>query len=126
MKQTKPIRVVPLRQLQRYTRSVVDLLREEKQSLLLTDHGEPFALVVPVSRDAEPLQPGSGEAPLETTLEHLPSDKAAVARAVAEGIMAVDHLLRDTGLTVAQLTLALARLEIKGVIRKRGGGYELK
>jgi len=122
MERAKPIKVVPVRELQRCTRSVLDQLRHERRSALLTSNGAPIALIVPVSPNAEALQPGAGDEPLETKVEALPPEEAAVLQMIDAGMNNIEYLTRQ-GLERSQVTMALVRLEIKGLIRKRLGAY---
>lgn len=63
-------------------------------------------------------KPGEGAPPLDAM-------EADVLFAMDDSGNSVDRVARDAGIELGKVALSLARLEIRGMVRKRIGGYEL-
>ena len=124
----RAVKVVTTRDLSRRTREVIKMVTEEGRSVLVKSRNLPVAMLVPI-RPGLLLNEAGGKAtsqviqPSSRDLTDLPSTERAVLGEILNGNSVIDRLCSAVGGAPGDVVLALARLEVKGLVRRTFSGY---
>ena len=130
----RAVEVVSIRELSRQTRKVIGMVAEEGRSVLVKHGRHPVAMLVPLrgalrlhtegQTGSEGVQTGSeGVSGAPAALDHLAPMERSVLTEILNGNSVIDRICSVLGRDPRDVALALARLEVKGMVRRTFSGY---
>ena len=124
----RAVEVVSIRELSRQTRKVIGMVTEEGCSVLVKHGNYPVAMLVPLKGALRKFQMedkggSQGVAAPSGDLDHLPPLERAVLGEILDGNSVIDRICSALDGAPGDVVLALARLEVKGLVRRTFSGY---
>lgn len=117
---------ISIRELSRQPKKTFERVQARGQTLLVTNHGHPIALLVPLRTG-----PASHTTVLEpepcfdeATLSRLSPVQRKIVEGVADGCRNAERLALKIGEPANDVLMDLSRLEIEGLVRRTFSGYE--
>jgi prevent-host-death family protein len=125
-----PQTIISIRELNRSTSAVVEKVRASDRPAVLTSHGRPVLLLVPLHDARTDLSGIAFGAKAQEewnerieTLQALPLADQEVYAALSDKPEALDTIVKRAGKDLPGVAVSLGRLEIRGLARKTMGAY---